>query len=359
MGLGSSHNTTTTGANYIPELWSNEVIAAYKRATVMRNLVTMINHQGKKGDTIHIPNFTRGSASAKAASTQVVLNTATHGVTDISINKHYEYSVLIEDILDVQGLPTLRQQYTDDAGYALAKQIDQNLHVLTSGFQGGAAPAAATLYETAVLGSDGSTTFSGAANTNTGNGADLTDVGLRRMIQTLDDQDVPNDGRSLVIPPSYKKVMLGIARFTEQAFRGDGTMLKTGVVGDVYGIPVVVSTNCPWVHVNSVTGTQTGNFLSTIPTGTTAATNGNADNYNYAVDWTTSTPTDTKYRVGCLVHKSSLALVEQMGIRSQTQYKQEYLGDLFTADTIYGVGELRDTSGICFIGSYEATAATT
>lgn len=52
MALGTNHNTTTTGANYIPELWSNEVIAAYKRATVMRNLVTMINHQGKKGDTI-------------------------------------------------------------------------------------------------------------------------------------------------------------------------------------------------------------------------------------------------------------------------------------------------------------------
>jgi len=35
-----------------------------------------------------------------------------------------------------------------------------------------------------------------------------------------------------------------------------------------------------------------------------------------------------------------------MGVRTQTQYKQEWLGDLFTADTIYGVGELRDTAGI-------------
>lgn len=349
MALGSSHNTITTGANYIPELWSNEVIAAYKRATVMRNLVTMINHSGKKGDTIHIPNFTRGSANAKAASTQVTLNTATHGVTNISINKHYEYSRLIEDILDVQALPTLRQQYTDDAGYALAKQVDQDLHILTATLQSGTNSAAA-LYETAVLGSDGSTNFSGAANTNTGNGADLTDVGLRRMIQTLDDQDVPNDGRALVIPPSYKKVMLGIPRFTEQAFRGDGTMLKTGIVGEVYGLPVYVSTNCPWVHVNNQTGTQSGTFSSTAPTGAAYA-----DAYGNTVDWDTGTITDTKYRVGVLLHKSALALVEQMGVRSQTQYKQEYLGDLFTADTIYGTGELRDTSGICFIGGSEGS----
>jgi hypothetical protein len=39
-------------------------------------------------------------------------------------------------------------------------------------------------------------------------------------------------------------------------------------------------------------------------------------------------------------------LVEQQGVRSQTQYKQEYLSTLYTADTLYGVGELRDNS--CF-----------
>jgi hypothetical protein len=36
-----------------------------------------------------------------------------------------------------------------------------------------------------------------------------------------------------------------------------------------------------------------------------------------------------------------MVLVEQIGIRSQTQYKQEYLGTLFTADTLYGVKALR------------------
>jgi hypothetical protein len=39
-------------------------------------------------------------------------------------------------------------------------------------------------------------------------------------------------------------------------------------------------------------------------------------------------------------------LVEQQGVRSQTQYKQEYLGTLFTADTLYGVAELRDYGAI-------------
>ena len=50
-----------------------------------------------------------------------------------------------------------------------------------------------------------------------------------------------------------------------------------------------------------------------------------------------------------MMHKDALGLVEQMGVRSQTQYKQEYLGDLFTSDTLYGVGELRNNAGIAFV----------
>lgn len=343
MALGSNHNTITTGANYIPEIWSNEVLAAYMRAVVMRGAVTTYNWSGKKGDTFHIPNFTRGSANAKAASTQVVLNQATHGVTDISVNKHYEYSYLIEDILGVQAMTSLRMKYTEDAGYALAKQIDQDLHILTATVNGGTNSAAA-LYEAAYIGSDGSTAFSGAANTNTGNGTALSDQGLRKLIQTLDDNDVPMAGRVLVIPPVEKNTLMGLARFTEQAFVGDGSAIKNGQLGNVYGIPILVSTNCPWVHVNSITGTQSGTFSSTAPTGASYA-----DAYGNTVDWNTSSPTDTKYRVGTLIHKEALALIEQQKVRSQTQYKQEYLADLFTADTIYGVGETRDTSAVCYV----------
>lgn len=317
MALGTAHNTITTGANYIPELWSNEVIAAYKKNVVMRNLVTVINHQGKKGDTLHIPNFTRSLASVKAASTQVTLVAPTHGVTDITIDKHYEYSRLIEDILDVQALPTLRQQYTDDAGYALARQVDFNLHVLGTGLQGGTldatpgTPAANTLtYTVAKIGSDGSTAWSASANTNTGNGASLSDAGIRKMIQTLDDVDNPLDGRALVIPPVEKKTLLGISRFTEQAFIGDGKALRTGMFGEIYGLPVYVSTACPTIQAADAS---------------------------------------TNYRVGLMFHKGAFALVEQMSVRSQTQYKQEYLGDLFTADTIYGIGELRDDAGVAFV----------
>lgn len=254
---------------------------------------------------------------------------------------------MIEDITAVQAIDSYRQFYTDDAGYALAKQVDQDIHLLGASLQGGSIAGATNLYEAGVLGSDGSTAFSGAANSSTGNGAALADAGIRTMIQTLDDADVPTDERVFIIPPVEKKNLLGLSRFTEQAFTGESAMgnsIRNGYVGDLYGVPVYVSTNCPWVHVNSVTGTQSVTFTSTAPTGASFS-----DAFGLAVDWNTSSPTDTKYRAGMLLHKSALVHAEQMGVRSQTQYKQEYLGDLFTADTLYGVGELRDDAGVAFV----------
>tara|TARA_R110001592_G_C12907173_1_gene727245 strand:- start:527 stop:838 length:312 start_codon:yes stop_codon:yes gene_type:complete len=99
--------------------------------------------------------------------------------------------------------------------------------------------------------------------------------------------------------------MLGISRFTEQQFIGNGDAIKTGKIGQIYGIDIYVSSACP-----------------------------------------TATGTD---RVGAMFHKDALCLAEQVGVRSQTQYKQEYLGDLFTADTLYGTATLRHTAGVAFV----------
>ena len=313
----------TEAANFIPELWSDEVIAAYKSNLVMGQLVSRMNHKGKKGDTVHIPAPTRDAgtkANAKAHATQVTLINDVEGVVDVSIDRHFEYSRLIEDMAEVQGLSSLRKFYVDDAGYALAKMVDWHLHVLGTGLQGATldtssvdTPGGNLSYQDstgAVIGSDGSTKW---ADTTDGNGAALADAGIRKMIQTLDDVDVPMSERYMIVPPVEKKNLMGISRFTEQAFTGEAggaNGIRNGLVGDVYGMPVYVSTNCG--HTIDVGGT-------------------------------------TKYRAGIMLHKSAFVLIEQMAVRSQTQYKQEFLADLMTVDTIYGVGELRNDAGIVFI----------
>src|SRR6056297_1277416 len=144
MALGTNHvilsevggGGTKPGEGFVPALWSDEVIAAYKSNLVVANHVTKMNHKGKKGDVIYIPNPTRGSASSKATETQVTLIAHSGSTITITIDKWYEYSRLIEDIVDVQALDSLRQFYTDDAGYALATQVDDDLWTAAYNLQG-------------------------------------------------------------------------------------------------------------------------------------------------------------------------------------------------------------------------------
>ena len=301
MPLGTAHVTTTTAATFIPEIWSDEIIATYKKNLVLANLVKKMNFKGKKGDTVHIPAPTRGNASAKAASTQVTLIAATESEVTVAIDQHYEYSRLIEDIVEAQTLASLRNFYTEDAGYALARQVDTSIIQVGRSVQGGGGTSA---YSGAFSGADGTTAY--VAGANTGLGA-LTDAAIRRSIQRLDDADIPMDGRFLVIPPSSRNTLMGLARYTEQAFVGESggnNTIRNGEIGNLYGTPVFVTSN--------------------------------AD----------TTSGSTACRIALMGHKDFAVFVEQQGVRAQTQYKQEYLGTLFTADTLYGVKELRDNAAV-------------
>ena len=338
MGLGTNHSTLTTQDKWIPAQWQDEAIATYMAKTVMRNLVDVMQHAKHKGDTIYLPNPGRGDASVKAASTQVTLIADTANEITISIDKHYEYSKLYEDIADMMALNGMKKFYTKDAGYALARRVDAELHKRMATMQGGSIANATNLFEKAVIGSDGSTVFSGASS---GNGTALTDAGLRRAIQTLEDADVDCSEVNFVVPPTVIKTLRGIARFTEQAFRGDGDALRTGRVGNLYGVEVFASSLCPWVHCNGTTNTQSVTFTSTAPTGTAFS-----DEFGKTVDWTTGTPTDTKYRICSLIHPDAMILAEAQGVRVQQQYKQEYLGYLVTADNVFGTAEMRDYGAI-------------
>ena len=298
---GSPAVTTGVANNFIPELWSDEVIGSYKSNLVVANVVTKLSHKGKKGDTIHIPKPARGAANQKVGDVQVTLQASTNAVVDVSINKHYEYSKLIEDIAEVQSLSSMRKFYTDDAGYALAKQVDTDLFNQAELFQSGSTTGDwATAKEIAADGTLSAYVDGGTAET------DISDSAIRNMLLLLDNADVPMDNRSLVIPPVAANDLLGINRFTEQQFIGSGDAIKTGKIGQIYGVDVFVTSNAP-------------------------------------------TTDSSANRVGGLIHKDAIVFAEQVGVRSQTQYKQEYLGDLFTADTIYGVATLRDDAGVAFV----------
>lgn len=292
----------TSAATFIPEIWSDEVVAAYQSNLVLAPLVKKMAMTGKKGDTLHIPKPVRGTANAKAENTAVTIQNATESEVTVTIDKHFEYSRLIEDITEAQALASLRQFYTGDAGYALAKQVDTDLFELGKSFGNNNAAYEGT-GSYFIDATNGLTQYTD----DTANGAAdvFTDEGFRDLIQKMDDADVPMDNRCLVVPPSVRNAIMGITRYSSSDFV-DGRVVNNGQIGNLYGIDIFVSSNCPVIE--------------------TAANN-------------TASAVDLKQAM--LFHKDAMVLAEQQGVRSQTQYKQEFLGSLYTADTLYGTAVLR------------------
>ena len=293
---------------FIPDIWSDEVVAAYEKNLVLANLVNKMPMTGKKGDVLHIPKPTRGSANAKAENTAVTIQNATETEVQVNVNKHFEYSRMIEDIVEVQGLASLRQFYTGDAGYALAKQVDDDLFNLSKSLGDGDGTDYTHSASFYIDADNGLSAY--AEDTVIDNDA-FTDAGCRALIQKMDDNDVPMDERCFVVPPSLRNAIMGIDRYQSSDFV-DGRGVQNGQIGTLYGVDVFVSSNCPVIE--------------------TAAAN-------------TATGNSVDIRGALLLHKDAFVLAEQQGIRSQTQYKQEFLGTLYTADTLYGTQVLRPENG--------------
>ena len=295
----------TSAATFVPEIWSDEIRAAYEKNLILANLVKKMSMSGKKGDTIHIPAPIRGAAYAKAENTAVTVQNDTESEVQIVIDKHYEYSRIIEDITEVQALASLRNFYTGDAGYALARQIDNDLFALGKSLGDGDGSA---WVNSAVYYNDASTGLTAYAVDTVAAADVFTDAGFRALIQKQDDADVPMDNRAFVIPPSLRNAIMGIDRYVSSDFVG-GATVQNGKIGNLYGIDVYVSSNCPIIE--------------------TAADNSAGGDVKAAM----------------LIHQDTLILAEQVSVRSQTQYKQEFLGTLYTADTLYGVKAYRPDSG--------------
>ncbi len=339
-----SNTTVTSGANsevgaFVPELWSDETLATYKSNLVVAQLVVNMNHVGKKGDTVHIPTISaRRDAQLRRPATSgnegvenldVQPGQVNPSLTDVLIDRHFEYSTLIEDFAAMQATGGLRKFYTDDAGYALSQRVDYDLHSLAAStvqadtVQPGSVlngvdweqaldttGTIATSRNATVIGSNGSTAW---AESGTGNGASLADAGIRRMIRTLDDLDAPLSGRAFIVPPVEKESLLGISRFTEQAFVGEAgasNSIRTGMIGDLYSNTVFVSSNCPIVEAN--------------------------DN-------------STDYRACLYLHKDAFVLIMQQNMRSQANYLLQYLSTLLVNDIAYGVSVLRGQNFVSFL----------
>lgn len=260
--------TVTTADAYIPELWNDELLKAREKRLVMVDKIMHVRPQGlKHGDTVHIPRLSNETALDKTAESAVTFSSATETKVTVTINKYKYVAKLVEDIVEVQSKYDLFSNYRDKIAYALADAVDTDILALTSAI----AQSVGTHAATSILKSH-----------------------LLTAIRMLDAALVPQDGRYLVVDAFGREDLLGIDDFIRYDAGGKApSALKTGEIGEIYGVKVLFSQNVA------------------APTATSA--------------------------YGMMFHGDAFAIALQKDVSMKTEYSVDYIGTKMVGYEIYGV----------------------
>lgn len=214
--------TTTTAANFIPEMWRDAILDYAERKFQLRNQVMDFSSELSSGGyMLHIPKVTEESAAVKAADTAVSYSTNTDGKVDLTVNQHHYEAKRIEDIVKVQESADLFNAYAKSMGYALAKKVENYLavDVIQSATGNDVALTSDNTFTTALIRS-----------------------GLQNLLDAAHDY---TDGETyLYCSPAAYMSALSLQDFYDASRRGDSQNPSvSGSVGMIYGIPTFVSTD--------------------------------------------------------------------------------------------------------------------
>lgn len=225
---------TTT---FIPELWSARLLYALDKAHVATNLVNR-EYQGiisNQGDTVHINSI--GAITVKDYTKNADIAdpdalTTTEQTLVIDQCKYFNFQV--DDVDNVQAAGDLVDTAMSRAAYSLADVAD------------------AYLLKTIAAGAASGNTV-GAASAPIALTAANVYENIVKLRTKLDKANVPNTGRTIVVPPEVYALLLMDDRFAKSDAAAGQSALLNGEVGRVAGFTVYMSNN-----VRTGTGTDTG-----------------------------------------------------------------------------------------------------
>lgn len=218
--MADGNITLTTAASWIDEIWSPELLTAVEFNIVVAGLFDDKSSLMPHGDVFHYPEVHNLTADTKAPSTDLTPQTITEPDQTFTVNTHQAVPFLVEDIAEVQSKYSIRQAYTDRAGYALARAMDV---------------AGANLFD------DNTTQTVGTLAT------ELTDASMRRAWQYLTDSAAPTGRRYIAISPGAYAGLLNLDKYVARTYVGEESLaaVRQAKVGNIYGAEIYITQLTP------------------------------------------------------------------------------------------------------------------
>jgi N4-gp56 family major capsid protein len=225
--------------NFIPDLWSAKLLVSLRKATVAGALVNR-DYEGeikRQGDSVKITSINDVTVGTYTAHTNITVEDIDDATRSLIIDQAKYFAVELDDIeaaQQVKGGTSALTQAVDNAAYQLASTADAWLLDLMND------AAEAT-------GNDLGTV---AVHTTTRN---LYDAFVDLSVK-LDEANVPDVGRFVVVSPSVHGRLLKLTEFISAGDAAGAETRANGRVGEVAGLQVYKSNNLPAVTDAAATG---------------------------------------------------------------------------------------------------------
>ena len=212
--------------NFIPSVWAGSILRALDTALVYAN-PNIINrdYEGEVasgGDTVRINMLGDVTISTYTKNTDL---SSPEALTDaqliLKIDQGKSFNFQVDSVDQVQQKPKVFGEATRRAAYGLRKAIDSYI-----------AGTYTDISATNVIGSDGSPITGTWLTTGTLAYDRLVDLGV-----LLDNADVPDAGRWVVVPPWFEAYMLKDARFVGYGTGFNAGLLQNGFPGEQWTQP--------------------------------------------------------------------------------------------------------------------------
>ena len=241
---GAGAGVDSYAATFIPQIWSGKLQVKFYQSTVL-SAITNNDWEGEikdQGDKVTIRTIPSITVSNYTKGMTLASQVPTSGVVELLIDKGKYFSVVVDDVDAVQSDLKLMDIFTNDASQQMKITIDTDV---LAGVKNAAAAA-----------NQGAAAGLLSANINLGDGATpgFTGVQLSRtsivnkiveMGQVLDEQNVPETGRWMVIP-AWMAAMIKQSDLKDASLTGDSvTPLRNGRLGTIDRFTLYVSNLLP------------------------------------------------------------------------------------------------------------------
>lgn len=308
---GGFATTPSYSGTFIPTLWSAKLNVKFYAASTFADICNRdwegeISNLGDKVIINNIPSLTINDYTVGGTLTYEV---PTPNTIELAVDRAKYFGFQVNDVLEYQAKPDLMDMFSNDASEQMRMKIDSTCIYRT--FNGGHASNRGATAGVKSSSYDLGTDTAPVDLTVAGSGA--LDV-ILRLASVLDEQNIPDTGRWVVIDPATRLKLMGTNLAQAQFMGDDKSMIRNGLIGSIDRFKVYVSNQLPTAAAGTATNWVSGDGSETS---------------------VTSTGTDLKRRAIIAGHTSAISFASQM-TKTETLRNPTDFGDYVRGLQVFG-----------------------